>query len=223
MNEEFNRLDKVAKLRFKSLYNIAKLIGIKSQSLYSYKDRIGFGKHMLSKFESIGINPRYIQHGEDPMFLNETEKPSIVSEPIGEYNMDLSNLFEIEVYDMPANANIGSLVSFYDLPVSVKKLSLSMKLESANLKGVRIIGDSMKEAYIRSGGIAIYDTKSSPINGDVVVCVLNNVILIKSFYERDDGIIELKSAYNGYEPIIVDEIDDRLQILGVVRAVLNYF
>ena len=45
--------------------------------------------------------------------------------------------------------------------------------------------------------------------------------MVKS-YMINNGVIELHSAYNGTKPIIVNEIDDNLEILGVVMAVISY-
>ena len=69
MPNEFNRLEEVANKYFGSLTGIAVLLSFKKQTLYTYKKRGKFGRQMLDKLKSIGINPEYITKGEGPMLL----------------------------------------------------------------------------------------------------------------------------------------------------------
>lgn len=211
----------------------AALLGVPPQRL---SDMFREGRHItekvLQRLEEVGVNTKFIFYEDetkvfkpnmDLQYLNkEVPMKLTIRETSGDSTeIELKDILDIEIYDIPANANVGSLVSFYDLPFSVKRLGMSMKLNPAKVKGIRVSGDSMRKDGLEHGGLAIYDISAVPIQGDIVVAVLNNVVIIKRYYVNNDGIIELRSADDKIPPIIVNEIDDNLQILGVVRARIN--
>lgn len=90
MKEQYNRLDKVAKLHFGSMSNLAKSMDLPTQTFYTYKDK-DFGELMLKRFQQVGINPNFIRNGELPMITEiyyETDNPLIIKEPVINYDYD---------------------------------------------------------------------------------------------------------------------------------------
>ena len=81
----------------------------------------------------------------------------------------------------------------------------------------RVEGDSMMEANICDGDIAVIDRSVEPKNGDVVVAFINNEFTIKylDLTHRKDGYIELRPANRNFRPIRIDE-DDNFEVWGVV-------
>ena len=81
----------------------------------------------------------------------------------------------------------------------------------------RVDGDSMEDAGIRDGDIAVIDRSLEASNGDVVVGYINNEFTIKflDLSHRDDGYIELRPANKKYKPIRIEEGDD-FEVWGVV-------
>jgi hypothetical protein len=80
-NVELERLNQVAQTYFKSLGNLAVLIGRSKQHLYSYKKRTGLGRDLIAELKTkLNINPRFIQYGEEPMILSSQKVESNVEE-----------------------------------------------------------------------------------------------------------------------------------------------
>ena len=81
----------------------------------------------------------------------------------------------------------------------------------------RVDGDSMTEAGICDGDIAVIDRSLEPQNGNVVVAYINNEFTIKylDLTHKKDGYIELRPANKKYKPIRIDE-SDTFEVWGVV-------
>jgi DNA polymerase V len=81
----------------------------------------------------------------------------------------------------------------------------------------RVEGNSMIEAGINDGDIAVIDRSVEPKNGDIVVGYINNEFTIKylDLTHKDEGYIELRPANKDFKPIRIDESDE-FQVWGVV-------
>ena len=81
----------------------------------------------------------------------------------------------------------------------------------------RVIGDSMVDAGIYDGDIAVIDKAREPHNGSIVVAYINNEFTIKYLdtTHKEEGYIELRPANSKYKPIRIDEGDD-FEVWGVV-------
>lgn len=81
----------------------------------------------------------------------------------------------------------------------------------------RVCGDSMIEAGINDGDIAVIDKSREPHNGSIVVAFINKEFTIKYLdtTHKDEGYIELRPANPKYKPIRIDE-GDEFEVWGVV-------
>lgn len=81
----------------------------------------------------------------------------------------------------------------------------------------RVDGDSMKDAGINDGDIAVIDRCVEPQNGDVIVGYINGEFTIKylDLTHKEEGYIELRPANKDYQPIRIDE-SDSFEVWGVV-------
>jgi DNA polymerase V len=81
----------------------------------------------------------------------------------------------------------------------------------------RVDGDSMLDAGICDGDIAVIDRSIDPTDGDVVVGYVNGEFTIKylDLSHKKDGYIELRPANSLYSPIRINECDD-FEVWGVV-------
>ncbi|MDY6327840.1 MAG: translesion error-prone DNA polymerase V autoproteolytic subunit [Bacteroidales bacterium] len=81
----------------------------------------------------------------------------------------------------------------------------------------RVDGDSMIEAGIGDGDIAIIDRAVEAADGDIVVAYINNEFTMKylDLSHRKDGYIELKPANKKYSPIRISDTDN-FEVWGVV-------
>jgi DNA polymerase V len=84
----------------------------------------------------------------------------------------------------------------------------------------RVRGDSMKDADISDGDLALVDRSLKPKLGDIVVANVDGGYTIK-YYDMDkDGKIFLNPANSNYKPIYPNE---ELQIYGVVTGIVRKY
>ncbi|MCR4994418.1 MAG: translesion error-prone DNA polymerase V autoproteolytic subunit [Bacteroidales bacterium] len=81
----------------------------------------------------------------------------------------------------------------------------------------RVEGDSMIEAGICDGDIAVIDRSLEAHDGDVVVGYVNEEFTIKflDLKHHDEGYIELRPANKNFHPIRIDA-NDEFKVWGVV-------
>lgn len=83
---------------------------------------------------------------------------------------------------------------------------------------LKITGDSLKDAYVFDGDVAIVHPNAEPLDGHIVVAVLDDGAVIKRFYRFEDR-IELRSENPDYETIVLDRDYEHFEIVGVVVGV----
>lgn len=81
----------------------------------------------------------------------------------------------------------------------------------------RVSGDSMRDAGINEGDIAVIDRSLQPTDGDVIVAYVNEEFTIKylDLMHKEEGYIELQPANPDYSPIRIDSTDN-FRVWGVV-------
>lgn len=81
----------------------------------------------------------------------------------------------------------------------------------------RVSGDSMRDAGINEGDIAVIDRSLQPTDGDVIVAYVNEEFTIKylDLTHKEEGYIELQPANTDYSPIRIDSTDN-FRVWGVV-------
>ncbi len=81
----------------------------------------------------------------------------------------------------------------------------------------RVDGDSMIDAGIADGDIAVIDRSLEAAHNDVVVAYINEEFTIKylDLSHQKEGYIELRPANPNYTPIRIDA-DDDFEVWGVV-------
>lgn len=81
----------------------------------------------------------------------------------------------------------------------------------------RVDGDSMRDAGIDDGDIAVIDRSLEASDGDIIVAYVNEEFTIKrlDLKHKQEGYIELLPANKKYKPIRIDEGTD-FEVWGVV-------
>lgn len=79
-------------------------------------------------------------------------------------------------------------------------------------------GDSM-EPQIKEGDLIISQKRQLANNGDIIVCVYNEEILVKRYFQHDTHITLISINGEKYPPIPVRE---NFKIEGLVRNILKY-
>ncbi len=86
------------------------------------------------------------------------------------------------------------------------------------LFALRVCGESMINAGILDGDIAIVHRTPTAENGDIVVALIEDEATVKRFY-KEEGHFRLQPENDAFEPIIVDEV----ALLGKLVAIYRNF
>lgn len=82
---------------------------------------------------------------------------------------------------------------------------------------LKVIGNSMINAGINDGDLAIIEKNSVASNGDIVVALIDNDATIKTFYKERDH-IRLQPENDTLSPIIVNDCTILGKLVGLFRA-----
>ena len=85
---------------------------------------------------------------------------------------------------------------------------------------LRVRGDSMIEAQIADGDLAIVTPQTTADNGDIVVAMLDGEATLKRFYLEGDQ-VRLQPENSRLQPIIISASDGDLTILGKVTGIFR--
>jgi len=102
-----------------------------------------------------------------------------------------------------------SIDDFFTLPISFIK-------SNSELYILKVSGESMIEAGIFDGDLAIIEKISTASNGDIVVALIDNEATIKRFF-KEDGYIRLQPENSSMNPIIVKDCKILGKLAGLYR------
>ena len=85
---------------------------------------------------------------------------------------------------------------------------------------LRVIGESMVEAHIEDGDLALVKPQPIVLNGEIAVILLHDEATIKRFFKEKDT-IRLEPANASMKPIIIKEGTEEVSIVGKVVAILR--
>ena len=86
------------------------------------------------------------------------------------------------------------------------------------LFALRVCGESMINAGILDGDVAVVHRTPVAENGDIVVALVGEEATVKRFY-KENGVFRLQPENDAFEPIIVDEV----VLLGKLIAIYRNF
>ncbi|NOQ41940.1 MAG: repressor LexA [Desulfuromusa sp.] len=100
-----------------------------------------------------------------------------------------------------------------------------LNVDAALIKGdssfiLRVRGDSMIEAQISDGDLAVVRPQATADNGDIVVAMVDNEATLKRFYQ-EEGQIRLQPENPRLQPIILSAADGDVTILGKVTGIIR--
>ena len=94
---------------------------------------------------------------------------------------------------------------------------------NVDLFGLRVKGDSMIEAGIHNGDVAVVHPRSDVHDGDVVVARVDDEATVKRFRRRGNRVV-LEPANSAFDPIVFDEGDadaHDIAVLGIVVGLIR--
>ncbi len=84
---------------------------------------------------------------------------------------------------------------------------------------VRVEGDSMRDAQIQSGDILVVDRSLEPVNGKIVVAIVNGEFTVKRLKIDQHGILLIPE--NAEYPVLRIHSGSDFQVWGVVTYVIH--
>jgi repressor LexA len=87
-----------------------------------------------------------------------------------------------------------------------------------NCFALRVRGDSMRDAGIRQGDIAIIEQRPTADNGDIVAALIEDSATLKRFYKENNR-IKLQAENPDYAPIYTQDV----RILGKLKAIFRSY
>lgn len=135
---------------------------------------------------------------------------------------------ELEVMDGDSEAMIDiPLLGFITAGNPIERveqnesIAVPETMVSRNTYALKVRGHSMIDDNIEDGDVVIIEKTESAVNGQSVVCLINNEqVTLKKFYIEKMG-IRLQPANPEMEPIFLK--NEEVQILGVVSGVVRNY
>lgn len=85
---------------------------------------------------------------------------------------------------------------------------------------LRVTGNSMIDANIHSGDLVIIDRSKDPVNGSIIVAVINSEFTVKEYFKKGNNVF-LLARNKKYGPLEIFPETDFL-IWGVVTFIIHY-
>lgn len=95
-------------------------------------------------------------------------------------------------------------------------------VRSADSFVLRVQGDSMIEAQICDGDLAVVRPQANAENGEIVVALIDGEATLKRFY-REEGRIRLQPENRHMAPIFIDSTGGEVVIVGKVTGLMRKF
>jgi repressor LexA len=109
--------------------------------------------------------------------------------------------------------------------LAVEDIEGTIALDSSLAKGdntffLRVKGDSMIEAHILEGDLALIRPQADVENGEVVVALIGDEATLKVFY-RERNRIRLQPANSKMQPIFITQAEPQFAIVGKVVGIFR--
>ena len=97
-------------------------------------------------------------------------------------------------------------------------VQLSASQDADELFGLKVRGESMRDAGIRPGDVVVVKRQPTARSGEIVVALVEDEATVKRFF-RDADEIRLEPENPDYEPIRTREAQILGRVIGVFRKV----
>lgn len=84
------------------------------------------------------------------------------------------------------------------------------------LFALRVVGDSMVDAGIFEGDVAIIHKQTEISDGDIAVAMVDGEVTVKTFY-RENGRVRLQPENRSMRPIIVKDVEILGKVVSIIR------
>jgi len=179
------------------------------------KYKVGITPSLAEIAEHLGIKNRSTVH----QHLKSLEKKNFLKRETG-LSRSIEVLKEDSFFakkDILGEVAAGNPLVVYPTAIDNIELPSIVKIPSDSFL-LRVKGDSLKDAFIFNGDVVIVNPNIIPVNGHIVIAILEDAAIIKRFYKNEDA-IELISENEEYKPIIIHKDNKQFRIVGVVIGI----
>ena len=124
----------------------------------------------------------------------------------------------------PVALPVAGVVRAGMLQPAIEEIEGYLAIDQAQLKGgkffLRVRGDSMVNAAILDGDLALIRPQPTAENNDIVVAMIEGEATLKAFF-RERGQIRLQPRNPNMEPIIIREGEGDVSIVGKVVGIFR--
>lgn len=166
--------------------------------------------------DAVGLSSTSTVHGH----LSRLEKRGLIRrDPTKPRAIEILDKTTKELVDIPivgkvtAGLPILAVENIEDtFPVPIEYINSSKEMFM-----LKVTGDSMVEAGIHDGDLAIIEKDDTARNGDIVVALIEDSATLKTFYKEKD-FIRLQPENSSMDAIIVDDCKILGKLKGIFRA-----
>ena len=186
----------------------------KQQEIYeflkTYTENKGYPPSVREICEAVSLKSTSTVHGH----LKRLEKKGLIKR-------DPTKPRALEIVEMLNIPIVGKVTA--GLPILATEniedtfsLPLDFIKHDRELFMLKVTGDSMINAGIREGDLAIIEQTNAALNGEIVVALIENEATIKRFFKEKDS-IRLQPENDAMAPIIVDDCSILGKLVGLFR------
>lgn len=204
------------------VYFILEPKSTKQSEIYAYiKNYVlhkGYPPSVREICEAVGLRSTSTVHGH----LERLEKKGLIKrDPTKPRAIELikDNVTKREIIDIPIIGKITAglpilavenIEDTFSIPISYVKSNKELFI-------LNVSGQSMIEAGILDGDMAIIEKVSVAENGEIVVALIENEATLKRFFKEKDH-IRLQPENSSMSPIIVDDCQILGKLVGIYRT-----
>lgn len=191
----------------------------KQMEIYNYIRSVslqrGYPPSVREICTAVGLSSTSTVHGH----LERLEKRGYIRrDPSKPRAIELLKENKVEMLSIPIIGKVTAgnpILAFEDIEDTFTIPSQFIKTNK-ELFMLKVSGDSMIEAGINDGDLAIIEKQNTAINGDIVVAMIEGEATIKTFYKEDDC-IRLQPENKLLSPIIVNDCVILGKLAGIFR------
>lgn len=200
---------------------MAKRQGSKQLEIYDFiKNQIqdkGYPPSVREICKAVGLSSTSTVHGH----LSRLEKNGYIRrDPTKPRAIELlkDSIIKKEMIDIPIVGKVTAGMPILAVENIEETFTLPLNFVKSNkdLFMLKVSGESMIEAAILDGDLAIIEKTNTASNGDIVVALIENEATIKRFF-KEDGYIRLQPENSTMEPIIVEDCSIIGKLAGIYR------
>ncbi|WP_032121607.1 transcriptional repressor LexA [Clostridium amazonitimonense] len=185
--------------------------------LKSYTEEKGYPPSVREICEAVSLRSTSTVHGH----LKRLEKKGLIKrDPTKPRALEILELSmqKKEMVDIPIMGKVTAGMPILAVENIEDTFSIPMNFvkHDKDLFMLKVSGDSMIDAGIFNGDLAIIEKIQTAINGDIVVALIENEATIKRFFKEDDY-IRLQPENKTMDPIIVNDCAILGKLVGIYR------